>query len=173
MTQPIVTQPDPIDVCYFRIELADPQINFLDTKNGGSLVCCTGLSSLEGWHHTNATICRGDGALAIPKRKNEIRLRMNNVSAFTASTNVDGDGDVVYWRTDTTNSNKTTTSSYVPWESDNNGVGMKKKNSGMAGRALKMAVEDFKIRASYTFWTVLLSIIYYVIILNVEFDYRM
>ena len=43
------------------------------------------------------------------------QIRMNNVSAFTASTNVDGSGDVIHWRTVGTPSS---TMNYVPWEKE-------------------------------------------------------
>lgn len=67
--------PDFDSVPYFRIYLVDPQINFLDDKSEGSVVCCTGVSSLEGRHSLVATAFTGDGKGGDPKRKNDIRLR--------------------------------------------------------------------------------------------------
>ena len=63
------------DVCFFRIELLDPQINFLDSKCGGSMICSTGVIVLEGWYHTAATLSSAAGASNDPKRRYEIRLR--------------------------------------------------------------------------------------------------
>lgn len=63
------------DVCFFLIELLDPQINFLDSKCGGSVICSTGVIALEGWYHTAATLSSAAGASSEPKRKYEIRLR--------------------------------------------------------------------------------------------------
>ena len=63
------------DVCFFRIELLDPQINFLDSKCGGSLICSTGVIILEGWYHSAATLSSAAGASNDPKRRYEIRLR--------------------------------------------------------------------------------------------------
>jgi hypothetical protein len=76
------------------VELVDPQINFLDADKHGSLIIVAGRSSMEGKLLNTAILPPssssgggGDSGEAIePKRRQEIRLRMDGVCAFTVPT---------------------------------------------------------------------------------------
>jgi hypothetical protein len=91
-------------ICYFMLELVDPQLNFLDTKSHSSVIMAAGRSSLMGHRETTALLVpiapsaevkstkKGknregrDGVKKEPKRQNEIQLLMDKVSAFTVPT---------------------------------------------------------------------------------------
>jgi hypothetical protein len=106
----------PINQHFFVVELVDPQINFLDADKHGSLIIVAGRSSMEGKRLNTAILPPssgggggGDSGEAIePKRRQEIRLRMDGVSAFTVPTlinyneNNEDDGqefeDEVFWK---------------------------------------------------------------------------
>ena len=103
---------------FFLVELVDPQINFLDTKNHCSVICVSGRSTLEGkraahgvqplnsvcqyevYHQLEQAGTGGGGdvreqelPLRKPKRRLELYLRMDKVSAFTTKTVDDSDSD--------------------------------------------------------------------------------
>ncbi|RYH13905.1 hypothetical protein EON65_34545 [archaeon] len=96
---------------FFIVELIDPQLNFLDTDSHSSLIIVAGRSSLEGKRMNSATLPSLANTNAVvadteehidmntPKRRQEIRLRMDNVSAYTVPTaNDDDEDDEVYWK---------------------------------------------------------------------------
>ena len=85
---------------YFLVELIDPQVNFLDVKSHSSLIIVSGKSSLDGKREGNAVAIKKEGEITSdPKRRNDIRLQMTGVSAFTVPTMIDGaKEDVVHWK---------------------------------------------------------------------------
>lgn len=169
----------PTSQYFFIVELIDPQVNFLDVKTHSSLIIVAGLSSVEGKRFTDATLApshdmsgaqqgpnnirdsmatRGSiaqQALQEPKRQQELRLRMDGVSAFTVPSNSsndpDDDSDTVHWK-------QMDSTSGV-----NVGVGLGVDESGYLGNRrsaipkespfMRMAIKDFQIRALYIFWT--------------------
>lgn len=75
---------------YFDVTLINPQMNFLDTKTNSSLIMKTGEASLTGFKQANIIKCKSEKAVTDKedesfqyKRKNEIQLKMDGVSAFT------------------------------------------------------------------------------------------
>jgi hypothetical protein len=156
---------------FFIVELIDPQVNFLDAKTHGSVIIVAGRSSLEGKRYTDATLpprhdaANGtDGrssfanpprnsvaaALAEPKRQQEVRLRMDGVSAFTVPTNSSTDpndeSDAVHWKH---------MESTECIDSEDLGF-FGRKRSGPAtpeSPFMRVAIKDFQIRALYIFWT--------------------
>ena len=95
-------QQKPDSEMFFSVELVDPQVNFFDPKTHSSLVIVAGNSTLEGKRNTFATVppsarmaTRGtlrrsslnsQKGCFDPKRQQDIRLRMDGVSAFTVPT---------------------------------------------------------------------------------------
>eukprot|EP01038_Epipyxis_sp_PR26KG_P009008 gene9008-12150_t len=163
---------------YFMIELLDPQVNFLDVKTHSSLVIVAGTSALEGKRMSTASL-PPDRANNLydtdegnygninnennsddenddknPKRKHEIRLRMDGVSAFTVPTvssygaiidnEGDGEEDIVHWKSSNNN---------VAWTRSDTSFRRKPSKYHIDPTYFKMAIKDFKIRALYTFWT--------------------
>ena len=102
---------------YFLVELIDPQVNFLDNKSHSSLIIVSGhyyyyhhyhyhyyyyyylgKSSLQGKRENRAIVHQDGKHVSDPKRKNDIRLLMTGVSAYTVPTMIDGaKEDTVYW----------------------------------------------------------------------------
>lgn len=66
---------------FFLVELVDPQLNFLDMTSHSSLLIVAGLSSLEGNTQPHATLSdvMDENDEYIPKRKNDIGLRLEGV----------------------------------------------------------------------------------------------
>ena len=103
---------------FFFVELVDPQLNFLDAKNHGSIVTVAAHSTLEGFRsgigvQPEQTVCAYDVDIADllpdermdprlnsqlpsakPKRKIELNFRMNAVSAFTVDTKIKTAGSI-------------------------------------------------------------------------------
>eukprot|EP00981_Chlorochromonas_danica_P010154 scaffold3051_cov167-Ochromonas_danica.AAC.13 len=114
----------PTNQYFFNVELIHPQVNFLDTDSHSSLIIVAGRSSVEGKRLSTATLppvrsspspYPGDeedgtgGEQNEAKRRQEIRLKMDNVCAYTVpslalpddtdfSSATYGDGDQVYWK---------------------------------------------------------------------------
>ncbi len=75
---------------YFDVTLINPQMNFLDTKTNSSLIMKTGEASLTGFKQANIIKCKSTKSISekeedpfVYKRRNEIQLKMDGVSAFT------------------------------------------------------------------------------------------
>jgi hypothetical protein len=160
---------------FFIVELIDPQVNFLDVNTHSSLIIVAGRSSLEGKRYSDATLPPStlgaaneptsratlSGALPrnsianaalVPKRQQELRLRMDGVSAFTVPSNSTDDDpdapDLVHWKhMDTTE---------VLDAGDAGYLGHKQRKSvapAAESPFMRMAIKDFQIRALYVFWT--------------------
>lgn len=147
---------------FFLVELIDPQVNFLDVKTHSSLIIVAGLSSLEGKRFCDATLppssaTAGSGlprnslasAQLVPKRQQEVRLRMDGVSAFTVPSNSpdaqDDEVDLVHWKHMENTECIDTGAGYV---------GHRRGSSTTSESPfMRMAIKDFQIRAQYTFWT--------------------
>lgn len=157
----------PINQFFFLVELIDPQVNFLDVKSHSSLIIVAGRSSLEGRRLNTAVLPpthSRDGKVLEPKRRREIRLRMDGVSAFTVPT-LSGDNfdeedcDEVHWK-----HMKSTTDAMILQQlprdriskniADYGKILLTSKNEeNTESRNLKVAIKDFQIRALYIFWT--------------------
>jgi hypothetical protein len=89
---------------FFAIELQDPQVNFLDEKTQSTLlIVIDGSSTLIGKKHHGATVTvqgLGDQEKESPKRKVNVRLKMENVNAYTITTSNDSDSlaNIVHWK---------------------------------------------------------------------------
>lgn len=181
----------PINQHFFIVELVDPQINFLDADKHGSLIIVAGRSSLEGKRLNTAILPppasgtgageAGKAAEIEPKRRQEIRLRMDGVSAFTIPTLInfnesaeapDGDEfeDEVFWKhlkstSDTlaqpahgptpgpapAQARHSTTATSTASLSDPTAA--EDEAEFADSPFLKTAIRDFQIRALYVFWT--------------------
>ena len=122
---------------YFKIELIDPQINFLDTKSLSSLILGFKTGILEGKRNMTS-LCpdRHEGKRSMLQRKNDIRLQMGGVSAFTAPVEVSDDGNIqVHWK-------------QFDFAADSE-IALSRK---VASSSLKLAIADFEIRAQYSFF---------------------
>ncbi len=180
----------PINQHFFIVEVIDPQINFLDADKHGSLIIVAGRSSLEGKKLNTAILPPAppvssnpvptDGGesekaktTVDPKRRQEIRLKMDGVSAFTIPTlinydennEINGDGeefeDEVFWkqlestsdaRPSYTGGNGSAFPAITP-PAETNGSGHNSGNDMQDSPFLKTAIKDFQIRALYVFWT--------------------
>ena len=158
---------------YFTLELKNPQVNFLDQKSQSSmLIVVAGKSTVEGRKHREATVTvHGGGEIEAPKRKNDIELHMDGVSAYTVST-CDDDSAVhnrVYWKaldhTKIDMSQRTEGEIFglgggIQHASGERGRGKRtkqkrsihtnKENNDIGG--LRMAIEHFQIRFFHTFY---------------------
>jgi hypothetical protein len=158
---------------FFIVELIDPQVNFLDVNTHSSLIIVAGLSSLEGRRYTDATLppSSSSGAAGpttrdsfaggpaprtsltptqlVPKRQQELRLRMDGVSAFTVPSNSPEAGlentDVVHW--------KHMENTEVANAGDLGYLGRRRGVVTTESPFMRMAIKDFQIRALYIFWT--------------------
>lgn len=166
----------PASQYFFIVELIDPQVNFLDVKTHSSLIIVAGLSSLEGKRYTDATLppnhdnagagagagannvrgslatpARGSvtQALPEPKRQQELRLRMDGVSAFTVPSNSSNDpnddSDTVHWK-------HMVSTSGIGLD-DSGYLGHRRGTAVKESPFMRMAIKDFQIRALYIFWT--------------------
>ena len=134
---------------YFLVELIDPQVNFLDVKSHSSLIIVSGKSSLGGKRESNAVAIKKEGEITSdPKRRNDIKLQMTGVSAFTVPTMMDGaKEDVVHWK-----AMDYTTEATLD-RRDRRGYYYKKiKTDVFDSPYLKKAIEDFEIKSTYTFY---------------------
>ena len=189
---------------YFFVELIDPQINILDVGTHSSLIICAGKSSLEGSRQTAATVMQveeelfmspgaaviasgGDGSKELEqyareqrvKQRNDIRLKMDGVSAFTVPTNLvymdhldesdeidEDEDDFVHWKV----LGYTADTALFPSPQEKKGGAGKKKVSSFSGKRMsgnasdmnespliKTAIKDFQIRMQYIFWVSLSS----------------
>jgi hypothetical protein len=81
---------------FFSIELQDPQVNILDEKTQSTLlIVIDGSSTLIGKKHNGATVTvqgLGDQEKVSPKRKVNVRLKMENVNAYTIPTTATATG---------------------------------------------------------------------------------
>lgn len=174
-----------VGICFFVVEFLDPQVNFLDVKTHSSLIIVAGLSSLEGRRASHATLPPRNvfnsrnkirnsidsiASTALlsslePKRQQEVRLRMDGVSAFTvptiapsddtttecgSSNNLDESSvvDIVHWKhMATTNFTK------VPSKKHASLFTRSKGTDESESPYMHMAIKDFQIRAVYKFWT--------------------
>lgn len=195
----------PINQHFFVVELVDPQINFLDADKHGSLIIVAGRSSLEGKRLNtailppasqttaaaaaanagNANEAGGDKAKTAsvdPKRRQEIRLKMDGVSAFTIPTLInfnentemflgsnDETGefeDEVFWKQLKSTSDVHTRPTFPGLRPTGNQSSVEadylrstvekdeeKENEQKDSPFLKTAICDFQIRALYVFWT--------------------
>ena len=154
---------------FFTLELKNPQVNFLDQKSQSSmLIVVAGKSTVEGRKDTEATVTvHNGGEIEAPKRKNNIELHMDGVSAYTVST-CDEDADtynMVYWKA--LDHTKIDMSQQREGEifgvtGSSRSSGRKRKNSGLnsihSGKdsntigGLSMAVEHFQIRFFHTYY---------------------
>ena len=85
----------------------------------------------------------------VPKRQQELRLRMDGVSAFTVPSNSPDDDnlDVVHWK------HMESTECIDPVGGDYY-IGRKRGNANTTESPfMRMAIKDFQIRALYIFWT--------------------
>ncbi|KAJ1439175.1 hypothetical protein B484DRAFT_444142 [Ochromonadaceae sp. CCMP2298] len=140
---------------FFVVQLIDPQINFLDTKAHSSVIIVAGRSSLEGKKYTHATLPPQAGAegnmrssiagmRADPQRQQELRLRMDGVSAFTVPSSSpddeDDESDTVHWK-------------HMANTSVSQAPGSTQRPPSLESPYMRMAINDFQIRAQYIFWT--------------------
>lgn len=134
---------------YFLVELIDPQVNFLDVKSHSSLIIVSGKSSLDGKREGNAVAIKKEGEITSdPKRRNDIRLQMTGVSAYTVPTMVDGaKEDVVYWKT-----MDYTTEATLDRRDRRGNYYRKMKIDIFDSPYLRKAIEDFEIKSTYTFY---------------------
>lgn len=154
----------PLSEFFFLIELIDPQVNFLDVKTHSSLIIVAGRSSVEGKRYTDATLpprhdvaSGGDGRASMagghadPKRQQEVRLRMDGVSAFTvpsnSSTDPTDESDSVYWK------HMESTQCLDGGELGFYGKRGQGAPATPESPFMRMAIKDFQIRALYIFWT--------------------
>jgi hypothetical protein len=151
---------------FFTLELKNPQVNFLDQKSQSSmLIVVAGKSTVEGKKHKRATVTvHGGGEIEAPKRKNDIELHMDGVSAYTVST-YDEDSDInnmVYWKaldhTQIDMSKHTEGERFGIGGTTKGTRGRRNKNSIHTGHdspgsgGLSMAIEHFQIRFFHTFY---------------------
>jgi hypothetical protein len=159
---------------FFIVELIDPQVNFLDVNTHSSLIIVAGRSSVEGKRYSDATLPPSPfensneqttratlsgalprssiaNAMLVPKRQQELRLRMDGVSAFTVPSNSSEDDpdapDLVHW--------KHMESTEVLDAGEAGYLGRKRGSVAPAVESpfMRMAIKDFQIRALYVFWT--------------------
>jgi hypothetical protein len=89
---------------FFSIELQDPQVNILDEKTQSTmLIVIDGSSTLIGKKHNGATVTvqgLGDQEKESPKRKVNVRLKMENVNAYTITTSNESMSlmNIVHWK---------------------------------------------------------------------------
>lgn len=142
---------------FFIVELVDPQLNFLDVESHSSLIIVAGRSSLEGKRLSTATLAPQRQANAwdeesanTPKRRQEIRLKMDNVVAYTVPTNEEDDCDEVYWK-----NTLSSVDSYTLRPLSGQDIRRVYRSNKDAPEPLSMlvAINDFQIRACYIFWT--------------------
>lgn len=175
----------------FMVDLIDPQINFLDVKSHSSVIIVASQSSLEGSRGVNALINSDNNHLnssskkthlrdpspsnvdpskksGAAKRRSEIRLRLNGVSAYTAPTYPTTTGestqngmvyDVVHWKVmqNTITSIPTKNSPQITQQlKRRNSIRLRQGLNGMIieqdNSPLKVAIKDFVIKAQYNFW---------------------
>jgi len=134
---------------YFSVELIDPQVNFLDVKSHSSLIIVAGKSSLDGKREGNAVAIKKEGEItSAPKRRNDIRLQMTGVSAYTVPTMIDGAReDVVHWK-----AMDYTTEATLDRRDRRGNYYKKIKSDVFDSLHLKKGIEDFEIKSTYTFY---------------------
>jgi hypothetical protein len=145
----------------FVVELIEPQINFLDVTSHSSMVILAGRSQFEGYRgdlafqprdRNAAESATATATATTPKRKSELKLSMDGVSAYTAPTLIGlGDHDHVHWKVmDNTVTERSISSFASPAYLTN-----KRRNSispTAESSPLRVAIKDFQIRAQYAFW---------------------
>jgi len=93
------------DAPFFRFIISKPQINFLDLKTGGTMIIAANEGFVEGKKSLYSVISSISGASLSSQSqeyniKNDVRLQMDRVRAYTLPTDLDV-SDCVHWVDDT------------------------------------------------------------------------
>eukprot|EP01041_Mallomonas_annulata_P001161 gene1161-2253_t len=153
---------------YFVIEFVDPQLNFMDDKVEGSVVIVAGAAAVEGKRSVAAHVSshkklqQQQSSSGVPKRRYEVRLRMDGVSMFTVPTNLEGE-PTVHWHTALHTPHPILSSIKFPKPAQRlspmdfitqslYSTQSPAKSSTPEVQLLQLAVKDFQIRASYSYY---------------------
>ena len=155
---------------FVSVELEDPQVNFLDQNTQSSLVIVvSGASTLVGKRHQAAIVTvQGLGLDEIeePKKKVNIMLRMDGVSAFTVSTASEEATNIVHWkaldRTEVTHLGERRHSKVEKGHMASFDVSCRRMSSSRRAlysehsdnlsTSLQKAIDNFQIIAKYTYY---------------------
>ena len=175
------TRRRPLIETYFEVEIVEPQINFLDDRTHSSLIIVAGNSKLSGQRMNTAMVPKSlslDGKQLEPQRRQELRLQMEGVSAYTvptvppgaaAAADSDDEGaqvvlqDEVHWKhmksftdklqRDKSNPAASTAVDKIMMSTGDYGKILLSKGESSESPMLKAAIHNFQIRALYIFWT--------------------
>jgi hypothetical protein len=113
------------------------------------LIIVAGKSSLDGKRDGNAVAIKKEGEItSSPKRRNDIRLLMTGVSAYTVPTMIDNTyEDIVHWK-----AMDYTTEATLDRRDRRGNYFKKIKSDIIDSLHLKKAIEDFEIKSTYTFY---------------------